>query len=209
MKMRGEIEKILEKCRPKSRALLRMQYFLSKAEMIAQWKAHIWPHLEYGQGILEMACKTQLARLDSFQRGFLNELEISEETAFLEHNFAPPALRRRIGLLGFAHKVALGDCHPRLPELLPSTKEPSGTKVFQLFKESIVYFEETLYSKSLYGALQYYNSIPSALRKAPSVKSFQSDLTNEVRRLVRDSNPRWRKAFDFSESWIIHGGTLD
>ena len=165
--------------------------------------------MEYAHGILEMACKTQLARLDSFQRGFLNELETSEETAFLEHNFAPPALRRRIGLLGFAHKVALGDCHPRLPELLPSTKEPSGTKVFKLFKESIIYYEDTMYSKSLFGALQYYNSIPSALRKSPSVKSFQSGLTNELRRMVRDGNPRWREAFLFSESWIHYGGNLD
>lgn len=156
-----------------------------------------------------MACKTQLARLDSFQRGFLNELELSEEEAFLEYNFAPPALRRRIGLLGFAHKVALGDCHPRLPELLPSTKEPSGTKVFNFFKESIIYFEEGLYCKSLFGALQYYNSIPSATRKTSSIKTFQREFTNEVRRMIHDRNSRWKDVFDFSGSWLEDGGNFE
>ena len=38
---------------------------------------------------------------------------------FLDYNFAPPCLRRDIGLLGFVHKRVLGQCHPAIKYFLP------------------------------------------------------------------------------------------
>ena len=92
---------------------------------------------------------------------------------------------------------------------MPSTKEPLGTKVFRDYQASIISFQDRIYFKSLFGALTYYNSISFALRKLPSVKSFQAGLTNQLRRMVRDGNPHWREAFNFSEPWIEYGGDLD
>ena len=162
------------------RALLRLRQSLSKTEFISQWKSQIWPFLEYPSGVLGLACDSQLSRLDSFQRGFLNELEITEEEAFLEHNFLPPTLRRRIALLGFCHKVALGPnfCHPTLVAALPCTEDDQGAKVFRCNPVLCTEFRERLFSRILYGALIYYNSICSASRRTPSVETFQSGLTS-------------------------------
>ena len=136
---------------------------------------------------------------------------MTEEVAFLEHKFLPPTLRRRIALLGFCHKVALGPsfCHPTLVAALPCTEDDQGAKVFEYHEDSCTEFKERLFSKSLFGALKYYNSISSALRKLPSVESFQSELTNQLRKMVCDGNPRWSRAIDFSESWTEYAGNLD
>ena len=64
--------------------------------------------MEYHSGAIFHASDTLLERLDSAQRGFLQEIGMSPEIAFVEHNFAPPRLRRNIGMLGFLHKRVLG-----------------------------------------------------------------------------------------------------
>ncbi len=38
------------------------------------------------------------------QWGFLYEIGIDDAQAFVDFNFAPPSLRRAIGMLGFVHK---------------------------------------------------------------------------------------------------------
>ena len=104
----------------------------------------------------------------------MHELEISQETAFLEHNFALPSLRRRIGLLGFAHKIALGGCHPRLSELLPWTKEPSGTKVFRDVRDSLVYFQDTIFKRVCMGYFFITIVFLFAFAKPPVSKRFKA-----------------------------------
>ena len=54
-----------------------------------------------------------------FNTVFLRELEVSDEDAYLNYNFAPPKLRRNIGILGLMHKRVLGECHPVFSQLLP------------------------------------------------------------------------------------------
>ena len=54
------------------------------------------------------ASYSSLERIDSMQRRFLHALEVSEEYAFTQHNFAPPSVRRDIGMLGLLHKRVLG-----------------------------------------------------------------------------------------------------
>ena len=63
-------------------------------------------------GAIFHASTSLFERLDSVQRGFLHELDISPDAAFDEYNFAPPNLRRDIGVLGLMHKRVLGIAHP-------------------------------------------------------------------------------------------------
>ena len=60
-----------------------------------------------------------LARLDAIQSHFLHKLEMTEEEIFLNFNFAPPKLRKNIGILGLLHKRILGEAHPIFNKLLP------------------------------------------------------------------------------------------
>ena len=55
--------------------------------------------MEYHSGAIFHASDTLLERFDSAQRGFLQEIDVSLDAAFIEHNFAPPRLRRNIGML--------------------------------------------------------------------------------------------------------------
>ena len=141
-----------------------------------------------------MASDSELARLDSFQRHFLQELPMTEEDAFLDFNFLTPTLRRRISVLGFAHKIALGLGHPLLGTLFP-TKDQGGTKVFEEELFRCTYFRESLFHRNLAGILWYYNIFSSALRSATSVYAFQSVLTQQVRTKVEDRHP-WRDSFN-------------
>ena len=66
------------------------------------------------QGALILALPTQLQRIDKMQRWFLDELDMTDTEAFVVYNFAPPSIRRRIGILGFLHKRVLEVCHPAM-----------------------------------------------------------------------------------------------
>jgi len=97
--MTDAIEEILTRARPKVKALLRTRGIYDTAHLIMQYKTHIWGITEYQNGCIMHAAPSALERIDSLQRGFLNELNISESQAFVEYNFAPPVLRRDIGIL--------------------------------------------------------------------------------------------------------------
>ena len=60
-----------------------------------------------------------LVKIDKTQARFLRELGLSKEQAFMDFNFAPPNLRRNVGILGLLHKRVLGLCHPSFERLLP------------------------------------------------------------------------------------------
>ena len=48
-----------------------------------------------------MAKPVERARIDKMQRGFLYGIECNDADAFVSYNFAPPSIRRAIGILGF------------------------------------------------------------------------------------------------------------
>ena len=119
LSMNPGVEKILSKSRPKIRSLVRAKNMYSVKVMLNQFKTHLWTVIEYHNGTLIMAAASEVSRLDSMQRGFLQELSLGDEEAFVTYNFAPLSLRRRIGMLGFLHKRVLQQCHPAFLALLP------------------------------------------------------------------------------------------
>ena len=113
------IEKILSQARPKIRAILRTKPHYNVAELITQFKTHIWGIMETHNGGIFHASNHLVDRFDASQRHFLENLGVDERYAFLEHNFAPPSLRRNIGVLGLLHKRVLGLSHLIFQNLLP------------------------------------------------------------------------------------------
>ena len=79
--------------------------------MILQYKAHLWGFTEYQNGAIFHASATALDKIERLQSSFAHELHLTEHVAFLDYNFAPPGLRRDIGILGFLHKRVLGHSH--------------------------------------------------------------------------------------------------
>ena len=93
-------------------ALLRTRAHCDLRILVNQFKTHLWGFMAIHNGAIFHAATTHLNKIDSLQRHFLHELDISEEDACLNYNFAPPSLRRDIGILGLLHNCVLGKAHP-------------------------------------------------------------------------------------------------
>jgi len=112
------IEIIFAQIRPKRQSILRTEPHYCVKDLINQFKTHMWSLMEYHSGAIFHASDTLLERLDSAQRGFLQEIGMSPEIVFVEHNFAPRRLRRNIDMLGFLHKRVLELSHPNIQKFL-------------------------------------------------------------------------------------------
>ena len=192
------IEDVLQRVRPKVRALLRLRHLYPLGTMLNQYKAHVWGIAIYSNGVLILAPPCQLRRLDKLQRWYLKELGISDQDAFVQYNFAPPTLRRNIGLLGFLHKRVLGECHPALCQALPFGPSDIAaryhTKHLDTFS-GLVVRHARIYERSLYAYIRVYNRLPQTLADSPSVKSFQSRLTHLAKQRAASAHGDWRRCF--------------
>ena len=106
LRMHSAIEQLMAKVRPKITAILRTQSFYSSPEFICQFKTHIWGLVEANNGGYFHASTTLLAKLDHAQNRFLHELGLTREQVFLQFNFAPPSLRRNIGVRACAWQMS-------------------------------------------------------------------------------------------------------
>ena len=116
--MGAAIDDIMSRVHPRITALLRTRGHYNAKDLLSQFKTHIWGIMEANSGGIFHACTSSLDRLDRCQRHFVEELDLTEEVAFTHHNFAPPVLRRNIGILGLLHKRVLRQCHPDFKNLL-------------------------------------------------------------------------------------------
>ena len=118
LRMHTSIDQLVSKIRPKSTAILRTRGYYSTSELITQYKTHVWGLVEIHCGGYFHAATSLLDKVDQVQRSFLHHLQVSEQDAFLDFNFAPTILRRNIAVLGLLHKRVLGLCHRSFEDLL-------------------------------------------------------------------------------------------
>ena len=192
------IDSLLTRLRPKIRAIVKLKHVFSVANLLNQYKAHIWSKSEYHDGALLIAGHIKLRKLDKMQRGFLYELALNDKYAFLHFNFAPPSLRRAIGILGFLHNRILGKCHPALAAVFPLRGDPAnGPQPRQLepfFAE--VRGHAALYNRFIYVYILIYNRLPQEITDSETVSAFQSRLTRLAKaRAQQDESNLWRDAF--------------
>ena len=103
------------------------------------------------------ASDTILEKLERLQSHYVKELHITEESAFLYFNFAPPCLRRDVGILGFLHKRTLGEAHAAIEALLPFDtphapwhNKPLNTRMFECTRRP------NLFNRSVFGMAHVY-----------------------------------------------------
>jgi hypothetical protein len=119
-KMDEAVDAIIQRARPKCKALLRTRSFYNTVDMILQFKTHILGILESNVGGIYHATSTVLAPLDRIATRFVHELNLEVDFAFLHFNLAPLSLRRDIAMLGFLHKTNLPRGHPHIQDFFPS-----------------------------------------------------------------------------------------
>jgi len=69
------IDSVISKM-PKIKALLRTRSTYSVSSMLNQYRAHIWPSVEYSNGVLSLGVPSHLHRLDAIQEQYLHQLGI-------------------------------------------------------------------------------------------------------------------------------------
>ena len=191
------VDQTVAAIRPKAKAILRTRAFYSVSDLLNQFKIHIWGLIEYKNGAILHACPTVLHKLDRVQRHFVQELRMTEEMAFIDHNFPPLCLRRTIGILGFLHKRILNQCHPAIKHLLSFSGMPNAChpKQLETHLDKII-GRENLYFRSLFGIVGVYNRLPEALVNIESVKVFQRILSTAAKRRCQQSwDPDWKSSF--------------
>jgi hypothetical protein len=157
--------------------------------------------MEVHNGGIFHASNYLLDKIDSSQRHFLEELGIEESSAFLDYNFAPPRLRRNIGMLGLLHKRVLGIAHPIFSQLLPFHFEIFGSlrrgeHNKQLYGHgNAIHFQQGLHSRSIFQLVHVYNRLPQELVDCTSVSDFQRGLTLIARNKCETGDPSWDSCF--------------
>ena len=153
--------------------------------------------METHNGAIFHAADYLLEKLDSAQRHFLKDLGVSEADAFCDHNFAPPSLRRDIGVLGLLHKRVLGKAHPVFQDLLPFHADVFGNLRANEHNKQLyghiceVHFQQSLHLRSIFGMVHVYNRIPQDVVDCDNVSAFQKRLTLTVRRSCQEGNEDW------------------
>ena len=195
------VEKILSQMRPKIRAIVRTKPHYSTRDLVGQFKTHIWGTMEVHSGGIFHASNHLLDKFDASQRHFLEELGADERSAFLDYNFAPPSLRRNIGILGLLHKRVLGIAHPIFNKLLPYHIEIFGSlrrgeHNKQLYGHgNEIHFQHGLHRRSIFGMVHIYNRLPQEIVDCVCVSSFQRELTLIARKKCEDGDPDWSVMF--------------
>jgi len=214
LRMHSAIDQLLSKIRPKSTAILRTRAYYSIGELINQYKTHIWCLVELHCGGYFHAASTLLEKVDQVQRSFLTKLGVSEETAFLDFNFAPTVLRRTIGILGLLHKRVLGKSHRSFDKLLPWYAERFDTpRGFGHNKQLYGHWLEAtehraLYDRSIFAMVDIYNNLPQYVVDAPDVSTFQTLLTNKAKERCRQQVPLWEHSFCRRTGPDLNGPTI-
>jgi hypothetical protein len=199
--MESAIDLLLTKIRPKIKAILRTRGYHSVSDLIMQFKTHIWGLMEAHMGGIFHATSTRLDKIDHEQDRFLRELGISAEDAFEEFNFAPPRLRRNIGILGLLHKRVLGLCHPSFDRLLPwysSRFEPArghGHNKTLYGHNCEVSHCPGLFSRSIFAMVDMYNTLPQHAVDCSTVSEFQSYLNHIAHTRCQQGDVKWSSSF--------------
>ena len=142
------------------------------------------------------AASSLLDKIDAVQNRFLHELDMNPAFAFLTYNFAPPSLRRNIGILGLLHKRILGKCHPSFEQLFPLQVNPTSGHTKQLYGHwSEITSHQTIFNRSIFLMCDIYNNLPQNVVDASSVRLFQRMLTQEARQRCEDGYADWALSF--------------
>jgi hypothetical protein len=201
LRMHSAVDQLLSQIRPKSTAILRTQAYYSTAELIMQYKTHIWSLTEFNCGAYFHAATTLREKIDQVQRHFLDKLQVSVEKAFLDFNFAPTKLRRNIAILGLLHKRVLGLCHPSYDKLLPwYSQHFSSPRAVGHNKQLYGHWLEatqhrTLFRNSIFGMIDIYNNLPQYVVDAQSVSAFQGLLTKMAKTRCQRNDVDWESSF--------------
>ena len=182
----------------RTKALLRTRRFYSTLELVLLYKSHVLSYIEYRTPGIHFASTSVLQELDDVQKRFLHQIDLSEETAFLEFNLAPLCVRRDIAILGCIHRASLCQGPPALWRFFRRATATRDSTTRQIHRNSLQIIEWSrgrnleIMRRSALGMIRVYNMLPQGVVEKVNVKSFQSALTQMVRDRLIAGDHAWR-----------------
>ena len=120
---------------------------------------------------------------------------------YIDCNFAPPTLRRNIGILGLLQKRVLGKTHVIYQRLLPFVHDVfgflrEGEHNKQLYSHCLeIHYQQELWKRSIFCMTDVYNRLPQHVIDIPNVSNFQTALTHIARTACQNGNAEWQSTF--------------
>ena len=200
LNMGDEIGRIKKKASPKISAILASRWYYNERGLVHQYKAHVLCLLEFSSVAIFHAADSHLDELDALQRRFLHALNLSDGDAFLQYNLAPLRLRRDIAVLGFLHRIQLGEVHEDFAKLFPTEVHGHATnsrhnkrRHGRQFRE--IWGNTDYFNRSVFSAVRVYNVLPEYVVTANSVQAFQSLLTKDAKFCCRVGRAKWERMY--------------
>ena len=82
LRMQSAVEQVLSRIRPKVTTILRTRGYYSTAELILQFKTHIWGLIEGNMGVYSHAASSLLEKIDDVHYRFLRDLGVAPSEVF-------------------------------------------------------------------------------------------------------------------------------
>ena len=143
--------------------------------------------------------------IDRVQRRFLREISVSEERALLDYRLAPLQTRRSISILGFLHRITLGQVSTQIAKLFPKAPEivvpdnissrVRGERHNRQLLDRVSASSTEVFRRSIFGTVQCYNALPQNVVDRPSVSSFQRALQAALSHQAELGASNWQGMF--------------
>ena len=170
----------------KLRMVIRARCYYTTAELVGLYKSHILSFLEYRTAAIYHAKREFLWTVDRIQWRFLQDSGISEGEALMTFNLAPLSARRDIAMLGIIHRSVLNKGPKHFKQHF---KAAPGYRRLCDPRESN---KDPIIKRSILGSIAIYNLLPEGIRRRSSVKEFQANLQNLLKRRAADGNEDWQ-----------------
>ena len=208
------ISECTHECHWRLSAILRTRRYFSLIDLVLQYKSQVLSYLEYRTSAITHAADTHLHSLDSVQRRFLHNVNLSSLQAFTEYNLAPLCCRRDISNLGIIYRAVLRRGLQQLWKFfkLDSTSRRTSPRWsfhrYQLLDEYRSLHRDYI-NRSTLGYVSVFNLLPDAVfvmegETLPlSVQFFQRNLSHFLK-LVSLENELWQELFSARFSLVTH-----
>ena len=205
--MNACIDDIAGRARAKMKSILRLRSVLPVKGLIALYKAHVLPIVEWNCCTYYHVAPSVVSSIDGVYGSFAFQLGLSKEHLFLDGCLAPPRLRRDVAMLGLLWKVATGCAHSSLVALFPragpkthDTRMGTSKHELQLFERAFLARNAT-YHRSVFGLVHVFNLLPKEVVHVGNVSLFQSKLTRIARNACKERVANWSCVFSPSHNW--------
>ena len=118
LRMQDAIHKIAVDAGWRLQQLMRSRRFHDRSALVRLYKAQVLSFVEAATPAIAHAAPSLLDRVDRIQRRFLLQVGLNEIEALEHFGLAPLSSRRAIAMLELLHKIAHGNAHPQLRDII-------------------------------------------------------------------------------------------